>query len=340
MSKLLNTLYITDENAYLSLEGETVVCRSEERGELKLPFANVESIVCFSYLGCSPALMGKCADNGIPLAFFTPHGRFLARVSGKSQGNVYTRVMQCDCFRDNQLKLIQNTVATKLSNTRFLVERSLRDHPELDSEGQINAFSQSLKEYAAEVYRECDPEVIRGIEGACAKRYFDIFDSLLLNKSRVFRINGRSKHPPLDAVNALLSFLYSMMTNDIASALEGVGLDSYIGFFHTLRPGRVSLACDLVEEMRCICERLAITLINLHMLDENDFEAEVTGAVYLNDDGRKKVLKAWQEKKRSTLVHPYLKEKIPYGLLPFVQANLLAKKVRGEIAEYPPYLMR
>ena len=182
--------------------------------------------------------------------------------------------------------------------------------------------------------------MLRGIEGACAKKYFDIFDYLLLNKNSIFRMSGRSKHPPLDAVNAVLSFLYSMMTNDLASALEGVGLDSYIGFYHTLRPGRVSLACDLVEEMRCICERLTITMINLHMLDEKDFEAEVTGAVYLNDAGRKKVLKAWQEKKRSTLVHPYLKEKMPYGLLPFVQANLLAKKVRGELEEYPPYLMR
>ncbi|MDD6800600.1 MAG: type I-C CRISPR-associated endonuclease Cas1c [Firmicutes bacterium] len=340
MRKLLNTLYITDENAYLSLEGETVVCRSEGKADLKIPFANVESIVCFSYIGCSPALMGKCAENGTSLAFFSPNGRFLARVSGKSQGNVYTRVKQQECFAENQLQLIQNTVATKLSNTRFLIERSLRDHPELENREQIESFSKSLKESAETVFQENDVEIIRGIEGACAKKYFDVFGSLLLNKDKVFRITGRSKHPPLDAVNAVLSFLYSMMTNDIASALEGVGLDSYIGFFHALRPGRVSLACDLVEEMRCICERLVITMINLHMLDEKDFDKEITGAVYLNDDGRKKVLKAWQEKKRSTLLHPYLKEKIQYGLLPFVQANLLAKKVRNEISEYPPYLMR
>lgn len=340
MRKLLNTLYITDENAYLSLEGETVVCRSEGKGELKIPFVNIESIVCFSYIGCSPALMGKCADKGVPLAFFTPHGRFLARVSGKSQGNVYTRVLQSDCFCADGLKLIQNTVATKLSNTRFLIERSLRDHPQLERQERVEAFSQALKDSIAEVYREQSMEVIRGIEGACAKRYFDIFDCLLLNKNRVFRMEGRSKHPPLDAVNAMLSFLYSMMTNDVASALEGVGLDSYIGFFHTLRPGRVSLACDLVEEFRCICERLVITMINLRMLDENDFKTEVAGAVYLSDDGRRKVIKQWQEKKRTFLFHPYLKEKIPYGLLAFVQANLLAKKVRGEIEEYPPYLMR
>ena len=158
MRKLLNTLYITDENAYLSLEGETVVCRSEGKAELKLPFANVESIVCFSYVGCSPALMGKCADNGVPLAFFTPHGRFLARVSGKSQGNVYTRVLHNDCFRADQLSLIRNTVATKLSNTRFLIERSLRDHPELENRDRIETFSASLKESVAEVYQETDTE--------------------------------------------------------------------------------------------------------------------------------------------------------------------------------------
>ena len=340
MRKLLNTLYITDNTAYLSLEGETVVCRSDEKGQLKIPFANVESIVCFSYCGCSPALMGKCADNGVSLAFFTPNGRFLARVSGKSQGNVYTRVLQSECFKNNRVKLVQNTVATKLSNTRFLIERSLRDNPDMDRRESVEEYSRLLKETINRVYDEQDVEIIRGTEGICAKKYFELFDCLILNKNRIFKVCGRSKHPPLDAVNATLSFLYSMMTNDIASALESVGLDSYIGIFHTLRPGRVSLACDIVEEMRCICDRLAITMINLRMLDEKDFCSEISGAVYLNDEGRKKVLKAWQDKKRSTLVHPYLKEKIQYGLLPFVQANLLAKRVRGEIEEYTPFLAR
>ncbi|MBO4989915.1 MAG: type I-C CRISPR-associated endonuclease Cas1 [Clostridia bacterium] len=340
MRKLLNTLYVTDEKAYLSLEGESVICKSEEKGTRQFPLAILEGIVCFSYLGCSPALMGKCADEGKSLVFFSPNGRFLARVSGKSQGNVYTRVRQTEVFERNRLVLVQDNVAAKLTNTRFLLERSLRDHKDMLHYAEISSFSEELKERILSVYAEEDIEVIRGIEGASAKKYFELMDALILNRKPVFRIYGRSKHPPLDAVNAVLSFLYAMATNDFASALEGVGLDSYIGFYHTLRPGRVSLACDLIEEIRASIDRLVISMINLRVLDEGDFERQISGAVYLNEDGRQKVLKAWQEKKRSTFEHTYLKEKVPFGLLPFVQANLLAKFVRGEIEEYPPYLQR
>jgi len=340
MRKLLNTLYVTDETAYLSLDGETVICKSEGKDSLRIPFANLESIFCFSYLGCSPALMGKAMESGTPIVFFSPNGRFLARVSGKCQGNVYTRVSQLDCFNKNALTLTQNNIAAKLLNTRFLLERSLRDNENIPRRGEIEEFSALLKDRINFVYTTDDIEVLRGIEGVCARKYFELFDCLLLNKKDIFRIYGRSKHPPTDAVNAVLSFLYSMATNDIASALEGVGLDSYIGFYHTLRSGRVSLACDLVEEVRSIIDRLVISLINLRVLDEGDFEKQISGAVYLNDDGRKKVLKAWQDKKRTTFEHPFLKEKIQYGLLPFVQSNLLAKYVRGEIADYPPYLQR
>jgi CRISPR-associated protein Cas1 len=339
VKKLLNTLYVTDENAYLSLEGEAVICKSEGKDDLKLPLANVQSIVCLNYMGCSPALMGACAEKGVSLAFFTPNGRFLARVTGAVQGNVYTRVLQTECFQNN-LPLVQNTVAAKLANTKFLIDRSVRDHADTEKSAQLAELSRELKGAIEEVYRKEDIDEIRGIEGLCARKYFGLFNQLILNGDSVFQMNGRSKHPPLDAVNAVLSFLYSMATNDFASALEGVGLDSYIGFFHTLRPGRVSLACDLVEEVRCIVDRLTITMINLKILNSGDFETQITGAVYLNDNGRKKVLKAWQDKKRETFKHPYLKEKMQYGILPFVQANLLAKYVRGEIEEYPPYLQK
>lgn len=340
MKKLLNTLYVTDENAYLSLDGETIVCKSEGREPLRLPFANLESIVCFSYLGCSPALMGKCSETGVGLAFFTPQGRFLARVSGSVQGNVYTRVQQLAVFDSRRTELVQNTIAAKLVNTRCLLERVLRDYPDFPSRDRVSAVSEMLKFQAEEVLSQTDMEVLRGIEGNCAKQYFAIFGSLIRNPNEIFRTFGRSKHPPLDAVNAVLSFLYAMLTNDIASALESVGLDSYIGFFHTLRSGRPSLACDLVEELRHIAERMTLTLINLRQLDEKDFSVQISGAIYLNDDGRKKVLKAWQERKREAFTHPYLKQKIVYGLLPFVQSNLLAKFVRGEIREYPPFLAR
>lgn len=340
MRKLLNTLYVTDEKAYLSLEGESVVCTSEEKGTRKFPLAILEGICCFSYSGCSPSLMGKCAEEGKSLVFFTPNGRFLARISGKSQGNVYTRVRQVEAFKQNKLTLVQDNVAAKLANTRFLLERSLRDHKDLPRYEELSSFSETLKERIMSVYAEKDIETIRGIEGVCAKKYFELMDALILNRKPVFRIYGRSKHPPLDAVNAVLSFLYSMATNDYASALEGIGLDSYIGFYHTLRSGRVSLACDLIEEIRASIDRLVISMINLRVLDEGDFEKQISGAVYLNDDGRQKVLKAWQEKKRSTFQHTYLKETVPFGLLPFIQANLLAKYVRGEIQEYSPYLQR
>ncbi|MCD8208814.1 MAG: type I-C CRISPR-associated endonuclease Cas1c [Bacteroidales bacterium] len=339
MRKLLNTLYVTDENAYLSLEGETVICKSDGKDPLRIPFVNIENIVCFNYMGCSPALMGKCADCGIPISFFKPSGRFLARITGRVQGSVYTRISQMDAFQRNKITLIQNSIAAKLSNTRYLVDRICRDHPEFESADKIRTFSEDLKAQINAVYETNDEEVIRGIEGNCAKQYFSIFDKLILN-DEYFKMTERSKHPPLDATNALLSFMYSLMTNEISSALESVGLDSYIGFFHTPRAGRPSLACDLVEEVRVLVDRMVIHMINLKMVSESDFEKQVSGAVYLNDSGRKKVLKYWQERKRDSFMHSELKEKIPYGLLTFVQANLLAKFVRGEIEEYPPFLMR
>lgn len=340
MKKLLNTLYVSDENAYLSCDGDTVVCKSEGKPELKLPLLNLESICCFSYIGCSPALMGKCVERGVALSFFTPGGKFLARVSGRSQGNVYTRVRQNEVFSQNALALVRNTVAVKLSNTRQLVERSLRDHPENEAADKLFSLSQTLKRQIDAVYECKDIDAARGIEGSCANAYFESFNALIRNKNEAFIMHGRSKHPPFDAVNALLSFLYAMMTNDLVSALESVGLDSCMGFYHTLRPGRASLACDLVEEVRCIAERVALTLINLKILNEKDFDRQLGGAVYLNDDGRKKVLAKWQEKKREEFKYPVLNQKVQYGLLPFIQANLLAKYVRGEIDEYPPFIMR
>lgn len=340
MKKLLNTLYVTDENAYLSLEGDAVVCKSDGKSPLKVPLLNLQSICCFNYLGCSPSLMGKCVEMGVALNFFSPFGRFLARVSGKSQGNVYTRTQQMDVFENNKLQLVQNTVSAKLANTAFLLSRSLKDNPDIERRDDLCKLVEEIKKAIPNIYNESNIDVIRGIEGIYAKKYFELFNSLVLNHNDIFVINGRNKYPPLDAINAVLSFLYSIATNDLASSLESVGLDSYIGFFHVLRPGRVSLACDLVEEVRCIIDRLVISMINLRILDEKDFEKQISGAVYLNDSGRKKVLERWQNKKRESLKHPYLKEKVQYGMLPFIQANLMAKYVRGEIEEYPPYIQR
>lgn len=340
MKKLLNSLYILDETAWLTLDGENIVCRCDEKEKFRIPFSNIEDIYCFSYLGCSPALMGKCAEMGINISFISPSGEFLARVQGKTRGNIFLRKAQFERFAEPDIILPQNTVAAKLSNTRYLIKRSMRDNPQLDSDGELSRCIEYLESGIERVYEMNDVETIMGLEGSCAKAYFGIFDRLILHQKDDFTVTGRTKRPPLDPVNAVLSFLYTVMTSSYTSALESVGLDSCYGYYHALRSGRSSLACDLVEEARCIVERLILTMINLKQLTIKDFEKQESGAIYLSKDGKRKVLTSWQEKKRSTIIHPYLGEKIQLGLLPFVQSSLLAKYVRGEIDEYPCYLLK
>lgn len=338
MRKLLNTLYITNEKAFLSLDGENIVCKVEEENKFRIPFDNVEGIVCFSYLGCSPALMGKCVEKNVPINFMSPNGKFLAKVFGETKGNVFLRISQIDKFREEGISLAQNTMASKFCNTIKLIKRTLHDNSNLREDKSIINTLDILKNGIDSVYNANSIEEIVGIEGNCAKAYFSIFNKLLTNKSVKFE--SRTKRPPLDCVNATLSFVYTLLTNEYAAALETVGLDSYIGFCHKLRSGRVSLACDLIEETRAVVDRFVITLFNLKVLTEKDFEKQVSEAVLLNDDGRKKVITKWQEKKRSEIVHPYLNEKIMFGLLPYVQSNLLAKFIRGDLDEYPCYIVK
>ncbi len=340
MRKLLNTVYVTNEQAYLTLDGENLVCKVENEIKLRIPFDNIENIVCFNYLGCSPALMGKCVEKTISLHFISPQGKFLAKVCGETKGNVFLRVAQIDCFRENGLALTQNTMAAKFSNTRQLLRRSLHDNERLRDDEEITNVIRILTEGIEKTFISQSVEEVVGIEGNCARNYFSVFGKLITNPKSPFLFRYRTKRPPLDPVNAVLSFVYTLATGEFASALETVGLDSYIGFCHTLRSGRISLACDMVEEVRCIVERFVLTLLNLQILTENDFTEQISGAVWLNDEGRKKVLSRWQEKKRSDMIHPFLKQKIPMGLLPYVQSNLLAKYVRGEIEAYPPFLLK
>lgn len=340
MRRLLNTLYVTDEQAYLTLDGENLVCKKEDQILLRIPFENIENIVCFSYIGCSPRLMGKCVEANIPINFISPYGKFWAKVCGETKGSVFLRIHQIDQFREHGYLLARNTVAAKLSNSRQLIRRTLHDRPELRDDPAILRVMTQLQQSISHVLETTDPAAIRGIEGAGAKEYFSIFGKLITSAKTPATFEFRSKRPPLDPVNALLSFLYTLLTSEYSAALEVVGLDSYIGYYHTLRSGRVSLACDLVEESRCVVERFVISLLNLHIVNDKDFETQVSGAVYLNESGRKKVISRWQEKKRSDLMHPYLKQKIPLGLLPYVQSNLLAKYVRRDIDEYPSYLLR
>lgn len=340
MKKLLNTLYILDETAYLNLDGENIVCSTNNKEKFRIPFSNVESIYCFSYVGCSPALMGKCVEYGIPIVFLSPEGRFLAKVYGKTRGNIFLRKRQFELFDDPPVVLAQNTVAAKLYNTSFLIKRSLRDYPHLDEDGSLSNCLERLSRGINSVYQEENLTNIMGIEGNCAKEYFSVFDKLILHQKEEFYVHMRTKRPPLDRVNAVLSYLYTIHTYDYESALNSVGLDSCLGFYHAMRSGRSSLACDLVEETRSIVERLVLTMINLKIINSSDFEKQVSGAVFLNKEGKRKVITKWQEKKRSKMLHPYLKQKIQFGLLPFVQSNLLAKYIRGEIDEYPCFLMK
>ena len=334
---MLNTLYVTREEGYLSLDGENIVLTENGKELVRIPFTNLESIFCFNYPGCSPALMGKCAKENIGLCFISPAGRFLARVTGETKGNVFVRKRQLELFSDSAVRLsfIRSLIGAKIRNTRNLLLRSRRDYPSLDESGDLTHCLDLLSDNQKKIAAASDPDVLRGLEGESAKAYFYIFDRLFVQQQADFHMSGRSKRPPLDRVNAMLSFLYTICTNDIASALECVGLDPYIGVFHTLRPGRVSLACDLMEEFRAVIERMVISAVNLKVIRKEDFDVQVSGAVLLNDEGRKKVLSLWQNKKREVVVHPYLKEKVELGLFPYIQANLLSKFVRGEIAEYP-----
>ena len=338
MRRLLNTVYVTNEMSYLYLDGENIVCKVDDEIRLRIPFENVENIVCFNYMGCSPALMGKCVEKCIPINFVSPQGKFLAKVCGETKGNVFLRVQQIDKFRENGLFLSKNTMAAKFSNTRQVIKRTLHDNTELRDDNELQYVMDTLLSKTNDVFNAETLEEVIGIEGNCAKLYFSIFDKLITNKN--FKFECRSKRPPLDPINAMLSFIYTLATNEFAASLETVGLDSYIGFCHSLRSGRNSLACDLVEEFRCMIERFVITLVNLKIITYKDFETQISGAVWLNDEGRKKVLTRWQEKKRTDIVHPYLKQKIPFGLIPYVQSNLLAKYVRGDIDEYPCFLVK
>ena len=308
-----------------------------------MPFEKLEAVFCFSYAGCSPALMGKLCESGIALNFISPQGRFMGRLQGNVRGNVLLRIAQIKLFDDvneKKLMLIRNTVAARLANCCGVLKRSLRDYPEMDIDGAVSDCISRLAEYAETIFNYDDKLEILGLEESAAKAYFNIFDRMLVKQRVDFRMAYRTKHPPLDRINAVLSFLYTIHICDFAAALESVGLDSYVGYYHELRPGRNSLACDLAEETVCIIERFAITVINLRQIKPEDFETQVSGAVMLTNVGREKVLKLWQEKKRSVIVHPYLKQKMPLGLLPFVQSNLLAKFIRGEIEEYPSFLLK
>lgn len=343
MKKLLNTLFVTSEDAYLSLDGENVVVNRDRQVTARFPLHALSGILCFSYAGASPALMGACAKRDVSLAFCSPRGRFLARSCGESSGNVLLRRMQYRIADDppQACRVARMMVFGKLYNARWSIERTCRDHAMRVDTELLKAASARLKVLLPMVQAETDLNSLRGLEGSAAAVYFGMFDHLILGRKDVFSFTGRSRRPPLDPCNALLSFAYSLLANDCAAALESVGLDSYVGFLHTDRPGRRSLAADLMEELRpCLADRFVLSAINLGKFSDKDFDRQENGAVYLSDSGRKAFLQSWQEKKRDEIRHPYLDEKISWGLVPYVQALLLARYLRGDTEDYPPFLWK
>lgn len=343
MKQLLNTLFVTSEDVYLSLDGENVVANREKSEIARYPLHTLQNIVSFSYSGASPALMGACAERDVGLAFCSPGGKFLARVNGPTRGNVLLRRMQYRIadMPFQSCKISSRMIFGKTYNSRQVIERTRRDHSVRIDEQSFSNASEKLKGFLPQILDETSPESLLGLEGAAATVYFGVFDDMILGDKKTFSFNGRNRRPPLDPVNALLSFAYSLLAHDCASALESVGLDAYVGFLHRDRPGRISLALDLMEELRpCVADRFVLTLINNRAVKKTDFDFRESGAVLLNENGRKKFLKYWQERKRETITHPFLEEKMQRGLVPYVQALLLSRYLMGDIDEYPPYLWK
>jgi len=340
MKKLANVLYVTTPEAYLSLDGENVVIKKDEHSSTRLPLHNLENIVCFNYLGASPALMGACAERNVGLCFLTPNGRFQARITGKVRGNVLLRKKQYEVSENNDasVPIAASFLLGKIANCRKVLERALRDHAMLVDAESLTGASNFLKETLKAIQSCKSVGDLMGFEGSAAKIYFGVFDHLILQQRDDFIFKERSRRPPLDNMNSLLSFLYTLLTNDVASALEGVGLDPYVGFLHQDRPGRPSLALDLMEELRPVfADRLALSLVNRKQVTGEGFTQKESGGILMDDETRKTVLSAWQERKKEEILHPYLKERIPFGLIPHVQAMLLARFLRGDLDAYPPF---
>lgn len=343
MKKLLNTLYVTSPDTYLSLDGENIVVQKSDKELARIPIHNLEGVVAFGYTGASPAFMGACASKNIALSFMSQSGRFLARVTGEIRGNVTLRKSQYRISdSDTQSTYIaKNFIIGKIYNSRWVIERATRDYElrlDVNKLKRVSLFmARSLESIAS-----CESlEELRGYEGESSSLYFSVFDDLILQQKDDFFFKFRNKRPPLDNVNAMLSFVYTLLAHDVAGALESVGLDAYVGFLHRDRPGRISLALDLMEELRSVyADRFVLSMINKKIISSRGFIQKENGAVVMNDETRKDILSAWQAKKQEKITHPFLDEKLEWGLVPYTQAMLLARHIRGDLDEYPPFLWK
>jgi len=343
MKKLLNTLFVTTQGAYLSKKGDTVLVSQDHETKLRVPIHNLGSIVCFGNVTCSPFLMGLCGEQNVTVSFLTERGKFLARVQGPVSGNVLLRKEQYRRSDDlaSSALIARSIVTAKIANCRVVLQRAQRDRQELQEDSAVKKASDDLWELIQAVKDDASLDHIRGIEGSAANTYFRVFDSLIVSNREHFAFHGRSRRPPKDNINALLSFLYTLLVHDVRSALEGVGLDPAVGFLHRDRPGRPSLALDLMEELRAyLADRLALSLINRQQVKPEGFTKTESGAVMMDDETRKTVLVAWQKRKQEEITHLLLQEKVSLGLLAHVQAQILARHLRGDLDGYPPFLWR
>lgn len=343
MRKMLNVLYVTTPEAFLGKDGENLFVKVDDKEIFRTPIHYLEGIVSFGYMGASPSLLGFCTERGITVTYLTPYGKFLATVSGPVKGNVLLRRKQyriADSVSDCT-KLASRFIIGKLANCRVVLRRFISDHGDKCDLSQIELISKKLAKSVVKVSQYSSLEEIRGIEGEMARHYFSVFDDIILCQKESFFMKERSRRPPMDNLNALLSFLYTLLAHETRSALETVGLDPYVGFLHRDRPGRPGLALDLMEEFRpYLADRLAMTLINRKQIAGEDFIKKESGGVIMKDRARKTVLEAWQKRKREELTHPFLGEKISVGLLPYAQALLLSRHLRGDLDDYPPFVWK
>jgi CRISP-associated protein Cas1 len=343
MKKHLNTLFVTTQGAYLAKEGETIVVKVDREVRLRLPVHTIGGIVCFGNVSCSPFLMGFCAENGVGISFLSEHGRFLARVQGPVSGNVLLRREQYRRADDQKASadVARSVLTGKIANSRTVLQRALRDHADKMAADRVGLAVKRLNNYLETLNEDQPLDALRGCEGDAAHIYFGVFDHLIVAQKEAFSFQERNRRPPLDSVNALLSFIYTLLVHDIRSALETVGLDPAVGFLHRDRPGRPSLALDLMEEFRpFLADRLALSLINLRQVQEKGFDKTESGAVLMTDDTRKTLLVAYQERKQEEIQHPFLDEKVTIGLLFHTQALLMARYLRGDLDGYPPFIWK
>lgn len=343
MKKHLNTLFVTTQGAYLAKEGETVVVKADGEVRLQLPVHTLGGIVCYGNVGVSPYLMAFCSERDVAISFLSEHGRFLAKVQGPVSGNVLLRREQYRKADDPDFsaRMARSILAGKIANSRTVLQRALRDHAEKIAAADVRKSVDRLSGCIDALERSADLDTLRGVEGDASRIYFSVFDHLIVAQKEAFTFRERSRRPPLDNVNCLLSFIYTLLMHDVRSALETVGIDPAVGFLHRDRPGRPGCALDLMEEFRpFIADRLTLSLINLRKVDAGDFHKSEAGAVTLSDDARKTLLVSYQERKREELVHPFTGEKTTIGTLFFMQALLLARHLRGDIDGYPPFIWK